>query len=168
MCYVWLAVMTSTVPRAKTVLDAAAASRPANYLFPNRFTYGAVLSLYGGKRSNKVWNVRVYSTANEYSWHTIFTLYSVNTSLIATPCSWRIGKALVGRLSPRIANKFCHNKWTWTCNLSWKILSLIPVVLMQVAFHGVNCKPVWKRNRSRQLVFFFIMNYIDHVSHYFP
>ena len=25
----------------------------------------------------------------------IFTLYSVNTPLIATPCSWRIGKALL-------------------------------------------------------------------------
>ena len=57
-------------------------TRGAKYFFPNRFIYGAVLSLWT-------------QTSNKYSWHTIFTLYSVNTPLIATPCSWRIGKALL-------------------------------------------------------------------------
>ena len=56
------------------------------------------------------------TTSNEYSWHTIFTLYSVNTPLIATPWSWRIGKALLcgtkdGSLSPRIANNLLPYLW---------------------------------------------------------
>ena len=73
----------------------AFSARTAKYLFPNRFIYGAVLSLW----TQRLMNIHDIQSLDFYSLTlSLYPLiYSVNTplALIATPWSWRIGKALL-------------------------------------------------------------------------